>query len=293
VSWLNRTERGRRIETLLSEERGYAGPPAEVRESVAERMKATLGPEIAQVQLLDRRIVDPSHPRLRLVPRAVKPVFSSLLAYAPIALASLGAATVVSTVAYVNLPHATQERVRRLLLPIPVRPEPIPVRPEPIPAHPEPVEGRSSSPISPAPLIAPAAPTRALTLAGKNVRPEPSPVGTRPIPFRPEPVEGRSSSTPAVPARDLTLAEENSLLAQARADLLQGQGAKALQALTDHECRFPKGRMFEQREALTIQALVQTGRRYEAYWRAKRFRSLFPESLMLQIIQPALDNEDP
>jgi outer membrane protein assembly factor BamD (BamD/ComL family) len=91
--------------------------------------------------------------------------------------------------------------------------------------------------------------------------------------------------------RDVSLAEESALLEEARSDLLRGSASGALQALATHERRFPAGRMVEQREALTIQALVDAGRRDEASRRARQFRERFPGSLMLEVIQSALDNE--
>ena len=100
-------------------------------------------------------------------------------------------------------------------------------------------------------------------------------------------------ASPAAPAsnRDLSLAEESALLEEARSDLLRGSATGALQALATHERRFPAGRMLEQREALTIQALVGAGRRDEASRRAGQFRERFPGSLMLEVIQAALHHE--
>jgi hypothetical protein len=305
VSRLNRRERADKIETLLEAERQRSGLTAEVGESIAERVKVTLGDEIAKAQLLERRSAHPSHPRLRLVPKVVKPMFSSLLAYAPIALAGLGAVSVASAVVYASLPRQMQERVRRLLrLPESnfdghragslgpvglgqVKPLPNPT-PDTVPVAPLNPPTSVASQLSASPAgssgVAGVATHRAVA------RREHVPV--RPIPVRPEPVEGRPRATPG-PVPDLSLAEESTLLEHARADVLHGSGPQALQALADHERRFPSSRMFEQREALTIQALVKTGRRDEAYWRARRFRNLFPESLMLQVIQPALDHEEP
>jgi hypothetical protein len=200
--------------------------------------------------------------------------------------ASLGAVGLASGVAYVNLPHQMKEPVRRALrLPSDDHPsvplDPFGLRPVEAPLDP-------STPIPPpVPVgshrsVAPVGSPGAEAVRGSAIKRRTSKVASR-----------AGSPGPVVSAHDLSLGEESALLEQARADLLRGSGVRALQALATHERRFPEGRMSEQREALTIQALAQTGRRDEAYWRAKRFRERFPGSLMLEVIRSALEGEEP
>jgi hypothetical protein len=80
VSLFDRRERSRKLEALLEEERRQQGPPALVRDSVGERVEATLGAEISIARLLEHQIGRPSHPRLRLVRNVTRPAVASLLA---------------------------------------------------------------------------------------------------------------------------------------------------------------------------------------------------------------------
>jgi hypothetical protein len=290
----NGRERSRKIEALLEEERRNQGPPKEVRAWVSERVEATLGVEISKAQLLEHPMVRSSHPPLRLVPKGAKPALASLLAFAPMALASLGAAGVASGIAYVSMPHQMKERLRRAIhLPgndfdgsSPVLRLPFGMRP-----------GESSSDpntIAPVTQGAPVASDRSLSLAANPAVSETA-AGNATKRRKVGSQDGPLAPAIALPGsgRDVLLAEESALLEQARIDLLRGSGARALQTLATHQRRFPAGRMLEQREALTIQALVLAGRRNEAHLRAERFRDRYPGSLMLQVIRSALDSEDP
>jgi hypothetical protein len=306
-----RREHWRTIQSALERHRRHAGPSAEVRDGIGERVEVTLGAELVKAQVLEPRIARPPRPHLRLVPKGAKPALASLLAYAPMALASFMAVTVASGAVYVILPHQMQDRVRRMLhlpesnaagylsgIPYVVGPG----QGESPPSPSAPMISSGSAPVDPATSVASqlsVLPAESLAVAEVATHRAVS-HGTRrgaSMPVRPEPVEGPMSPAPHVapplPTRDLSLGEESALIEQARAELVRGSGTGALQALTDHERRFPGGRMFELREALTIQALVQAGRREEAYWRAKQFRALFPESLMLPVIRSALNNEGP
>lgn len=89
------------------------------------------------------------------------------------------------------------------------------------------------------------------------------------------------TSTRAAPSATSTLAEEQALVDRARAALSRGRPKDALAAVTEHERRFGRGRLAEEREILAIQALVADGRTTEARTRAARFRTTFPKSLFL------------
>ncbi|MCC7542948.1 MAG: hypothetical protein IT379_42425 [Deltaproteobacteria bacterium] len=87
-------------------------------------------------------------------------------------------------------------------------------------------------------------------------------------------------------ARDRSddLQAERALIERARAALSRDRPAHALDALTQHERRFPRGQMREEREALRIHALRASGQEAAATERARTFRRDHPESLMLPAI---------
>lgn len=84
---------------------------------------------------------------------------------------------------------------------------------------------------------------------------------------------------------DLDLAAERALIDRATMALARGQQASALATLDEHASRFSRGRLAEEREALAIRALAQSGRSEEARARAQMFRRTFPASLLM----PAVD----
>jgi hypothetical protein len=85
------------------------------------------------------------------------------------------------------------------------------------------------------------------------------------------------------------LAQEQALLDPARVSLAHGDGAGALARLAQHEHRFPNGALAQEREAMTIRALVITGDRDAARARAQAFRSRYPSSLLWPMIAASLD----
>jgi hypothetical protein len=84
------------------------------------------------------------------------------------------------------------------------------------------------------------------------------------------------------------LAAEQALLDPARAELARGDGGGALARLELHERRFPSGALAQEREAMTIRALVLTGDRDRARSRASTFRAHYPDSLLWPMIQATL-----
>ena len=54
--------------------------------------------------------------------------------------------------------------------------------------------------------------------------------------------------------------------------------------------RFPDGRLVEEREALRVQALAQLGRAAEAHEVAARFRRQYPRSMLLPVVDAALQS---
>lgn len=128
----------------------------------------------------------------------------------------------------------------------------------------------------PVPVVVTPVPTSIPEPIAPSVREVPPP---KPIVAPPKPV------APVVPAevspgRDRELAEERGLLEVARSALAQGRAAEALEAAQTHATRFPRGRLSEEREAISIEALRRLGRTDEAETRVRAFHAQFPESLL-------------
>jgi len=62
----------------------------------------------------------------------------------------------------------------------------------------------------------------------------------------------------------------------------------ALRAVTEHQRRFPAGKLTEEREALRIKALLGLGRKSDALRAGAAFRKRFPESALLSRIDSML-----
>ncbi|MBK7861967.1 MAG: hypothetical protein IPJ65_25790 [Archangiaceae bacterium] len=122
-----------------------------------------------------------------------------------------------------------------------------------------------------------------ITLAAATVpepRREPEP---RAAPAEPSPVKPAGSL--AEPRRDLKLADERALIELARSALARRDPATGLAALERHRQGYADGKLAEEREALVVQALIDSGRRADALERAQQFKARFPSSLLL----PAID----
>jgi hypothetical protein len=89
-------------------------------------------------------------------------------------------------------------------------------------------------------------------------------------------------------ARDADLAEQRWLLERARAALSRGDGIAAVDALEEHQRRFPQGQLTEEREVLEIEASLALGRASEAKLRATEFERRHPGSLLLPAVDGAL-----
>ncbi len=89
------------------------------------------------------------------------------------------------------------------------------------------------------------------------------------------------------PLRDLSA--ERTMLDGARAALGRGDPAAAVVAAKAHEQRFPRGALAEEREALYVQALAQSGKLPEARARAARFKQTYPDSMLLPAVSAATE----
>jgi hypothetical protein len=113
----------------------------------------------------------------------------------------------------------------------------------------------------------------------------PPPVGA-PAAEGPRPVKVAAHSAPrpnavaalAENARASQLREESAMILGARRVLRAGDPARALTLLDAARTRFPDGSLVQEREALTIEALVRSGQRALATKRAEAFLRDYPKS---------------
>jgi hypothetical protein len=99
--------------------------------------------------------------------------------------------------------------------------------------------------------------------------------------------EATATGTPSSAAG--LLAAEQALLDPARAAIARGDGRGALARLALHEHRFANGALAQEREAMTIRALVLAGDRDSARRRADTFQTRYPGSLLWPMITATLD----
>jgi TolA-binding protein len=83
------------------------------------------------------------------------------------------------------------------------------------------------------------------------------------------------------------LSAERAVLDVARTALGRGDAAHALASTEEHAKRFPRGALSEEREAIAVQALAQSGKPSEARARALRFKKDYPESILLPAVLAA------
>ncbi|HEY0469564.1 MAG TPA: hypothetical protein VGC79_35485 [Polyangiaceae bacterium] len=81
-----------------------------------------------------------------------------------------------------------------------------------------------------------------------------------------------------VPRSGDGLAEEVALLSRAETELHAGRPAKALLALAEHQRKFPRGTLAEERTAARIQALCALGRNEEANAQLRQLAHISPNS---------------
>lgn len=74
------------------------------------------------------------------------------------------------------------------------------------------------------------------------------------------------------------LAEEVAILARATSELHAGRAANALRAIDEHQRKFPRGVLAQERRAARVQALCALGRRGEAQPELDRLARIAPQS---------------
>jgi hypothetical protein len=100
---------------------------------------------------------------------------------------------------------------------------------------------------------------------------------------RPPPTE----PTPAEPTPGSTLADENRLLARARAALIDAEPERALARLDEQARRFPDGVLSEERQALRAVALCEAGRDADGDAAANAFLREHPQAALAQRVRSA------
>ena len=137
-------------------------------------------------------------------------------------------------------------------------------------------------PAGAAPVSAVEAPPRGLTPPQPPAQtptqpPAPTPPGDVAPPVRvAAPTNAGAHRAFRSPAR--RLGEETTLIREARQALRAGNAARALRLLEEARQLFPTGVLQQERERLTIEALVKGGRRADAAARAAAFLRRYPDS---------------
>ncbi len=99
------------------------------------------------------------------------------------------------------------------------------------------------------------------------------------IPEAPEPVPSPAEQASAI-------REEGRRVAEARDRVRRGDGAGALAALGALRTAFPSGALMQERQALEVEALAETGQRDAARTRALAFVRAYPSSPFLPRVEP-------
>ncbi|MBX7114933.1 MAG: hypothetical protein K1X64_11455 [Myxococcaceae bacterium] len=136
-------------------------------------------------------------------------------------------------------------------------------------AVPVPVGARPPAPVE-------VAPSAAIAAAPERAAPVVKPVAPR--------------VAPSAPVQGDALGIERSLLEQARTALSRGNAVDALSALNQHEKKFPRGQMAEERAAMQVLTLKALGRFDEARQRAEVFRAQYPKGLFRASVDAAVSD---
>jgi hypothetical protein len=89
-------------------------------------------------------------------------------------------------------------------------------------------------------------------------------------------------------SRHDTAIEELALLEHAQLAAAHNDHGEVLVIARDHEARYPKGRLSEEREALRVRAMIGLGQLSEARQTAARFHRNFPRSVLLSRLDDML-----
>jgi hypothetical protein len=119
----------------------------------------------------------------------------------------------------------------------------------------------------------------------------PTPFVADPLPpleqLNPQPVTPKTRSTSSA-VETLGLEHELRLLEQARTKLSEGQPAGTLELLRRHRAQYPQSALEQEREALSVRALMAAGRRAEAQKQAAAFVQRYPGSVLRGSVERAV-----
>jgi hypothetical protein len=105
------------------------------------------------------------------------------------------------------------------------------------------------------------------------------------------PTAPTAPTAPAAPRASTDgIAVERALLDEARDALRRGDAEACLEAVGRHKARYPAGGLAEEREALAVRALVDSGRAAEARERANAFVVEYPASLLRPAVEAAVSS---
>jgi hypothetical protein len=278
----------RLTESLLEIERGHPGIPAVRRARLTARLADSIasveGPAVRRVERHPERSRDEggaSPSRRPWIPLTafLRAAAAGVTLSAPWALATgLGVASIAGVGAW-GIYGATQRAgSRRSMLPPAPIPRAVSRNPAPIfPSLPPLPEIQTVE----SPLLPATAPREA-----RRPSPPPAPMTDSqqlPPPTRPDarPIQSREAAPPAALALPRADSPEAALLESARAALNGGNALGALAYLDEHRLRFPGSQLLEEREILTMEAELASGRNGSAREAARVFLERHPDSLLV------------
>jgi hypothetical protein len=140
---------------------------------------------------------------------------------------------------------------------------------------------------------APAPPPRSNEAAARDVAPAPVATEARPEEPAPAPaVQAEPTASRSLAPKPSTepagIDAELQQLDRARSALARGQAAQALALLSSHAARHPGSMLAQERDALTVKALVAAGRHAEARAAGARFIASYPNGLLLDAVKASL-----
>jgi hypothetical protein len=127
---------------------------------------------------------------------------------------------------------------------------------------------------------------RVTTLAPRQPQPLEAAAETPTAPSAPAPVIVRPRAAEA----SANAAQDAELLQQARRSVVT-EPARALELIVEHQQRFPRSVLTEERQALRIEALIRIGRRSEAERELGIFEARSPRSLYLRRLRALIPND--
>lgn len=263
------------VAPLIASVRRSPAPSEETKDRLRARLgwafietgtsKVQYPPQPQSLQVMPpaaRRTMD----RYGWIGAAVQAAAALVLGHIPLALAGLAIAVAAVPVTRRALNRAAESRATTRQISHTTRPAPQAVR-------------QPSSP--PVPPLAP--------LPQAFIMEQPTSAPPDLVPPSPAPrVLPPPGPAPAMPGDDVSLGVERQLLDRGRLSLVRGDAVGALADLDEHRRRYPESQLSEVREALTVQALLRSGRVAEARSHEAEFRRRYPSSLLLPALDAAL-----